>query len=138
MRISTAKDRPEADSPVEVVLEATSDELSALYQALAQMQAQLPASDSHTESGDLTLAGIEVTRVPDALLRISVDPERRVLSIVGGERQTRSFAVNVLDIAQEMPVGHSQRFIWFRDHFYLDPQTVTLVVRLAAASPSPA
>ena len=138
MRISTAKDRPEADSTPEVALEATSEELSSLYRALGTMHAEVPAADADAGPDDLVLLGVEVTRVPDALLKISVDAERRVLSIVGGERQTRSFAVNVLDIAQEMPVGHSQHFTWFRDHFYLDPETVTLVVRLTAASPSPA
>ena len=137
MRISTAKDRP-ASGSAEVALEATSDELSSLYRALGSSSAELAAFDGDAGPGDLALVGLEVVRVPGALLKVSVDPERRVLRIVGGERETRSFAMNVLDIAQEMPVGHSQHFTWFRDHFYLDPETATLVVRLAAASPSPA
>ena len=135
MRISTAKDRPDANGTAEVALEATSEELSSLYRALGTTNAELAASDGEAGPGELVLVGLEVTRVPGSLLRISVDPERRVLRIVGGERETRSFAMNVLDIAQEMPVGHSQHFTWFRDHFYLDQETATLVIRLTAASP---
>ena len=133
MRISTATDRPE-DGTTEVDLEATADELASLYRALGTTSAELPASGEQDAPGTLVLTGIEVRREPGSLLRISVDPDRRVLRIVGGERETRSFAANVLDIATETPVGTRQRFTWFRDHFYLAPDTASLTVSLMAAS----
>lgn len=134
MRISTATDRPE-DGTTEVALEATADELTSLYRALGTTSAELAASgDEPGAPGALVLGGIEIRRVPGSLLRISVDPDRRVLQIVGGERETRSFAANVLDIATETPVGTRQRFTWFRDHFYLAPDTASLTVSLMAPS----
>jgi hypothetical protein len=131
VRISTAKDRPEANARTKVDLEATADELTSLYRALGTTSAELPASDDgNPEDGDCLLSGIEISRVPGSLLRMSVDWDRRVLRIAGGDRETRSFAANVLDIAQETPVGSRQHFDYFRDHFYLDPETASLVVRL--------
>jgi hypothetical protein len=130
VRISTAKDRPEANARTKVELEATADELTSLYQALGMPSAELPATSDGGEDGDWLLSGIEISRVPGSLLRMSVDWDRRVLLIAGGDRETRSFAANVLDIAQETPIGSRQHFDYFRDHFYLDPDTASLVVHL--------
>jgi hypothetical protein len=138
VRISTATDRPE-DGKIEVDLEATAEELTSLYQALGRTDAELAASDdSNPEPGALFLTAIEISRLPGSLLRISVDRDRRVLQIVGGERETRSFAANVLDIATETPVGTRQHFKWFRDHFYLAPDTASLTVSLMAGTSSSA
>ena len=130
MKISATRHSPETQLKTEVDIEATADELTRLYKALGTTRAELPASqDGSPDPHDCLLAAIEIERVPSARLRVSVDWDRRVLQIVGGDSETQSFAVNVLDLARETPVGSRHSFDYFDNHFYLDPESVSLGIQ---------
>jgi hypothetical protein len=116
--------------PAEVDIQATADELTSLYKALGSSRAELRSSeDGSPDPYDCLLAAIEIERVPGHRLRVSVDWDRRVLRIVGGDSETQSFAVNVLDLARETPVGSRHHFNYFDNHFYLDPESVSLGIQ---------
>ncbi len=130
MKIYATRHSPETQQKTEVDVEATAEELTSLYQALGSGRAELPAShDGSSESHDCLLVGIEIERVSGLRLRVSVDWERRMLQIVGGDSETQSFAANVLDLAQETPVGSQHHFNYFDNHFYLDPESVSLSIQ---------
>lgn len=130
MKISATRHPPEVRLKTEVDIEATADELTGLYQALGTARASVPASqDGGPGPHDCLLGAIEIERVPGQRLRVSVDWERRVLWIVGGDSETQAFAVNVLDLARETPVGSSHHFDYFDNHFYLDPESASLAVQ---------
>lgn len=115
----------------EVELQATGDELTTLYQSLGSDRSEIswPGDGSPDPDDGLLLMGIEIQRVPEQRLRISVDGERRVLQIVGGDSEMQSFAANVLDLARETPVGSQHKFVYFDNHFYLDPESVSLTIQ---------
>ena len=130
MKIYATRHSPEAQQKTEVDIQATAEELAGLYRALGSPRAELPASqDGNPDSYDCLLAGIEIERVPGHRLRVSVDWERQMLRIVGGDSETQSFAANVLDLAQETPVGSEHHFDYFDNHFYLDPESVSLGIQ---------
>ena len=127
MKISATRHPPETQSKTEVDVEATAAELTSLYKALGSLRADLQADVVHSSDPDeFLLTAIEIERVPGHRLRVSVDWDRRVLTIVGGDSETQSFAVNVLDLARETPVGSRHYFDYFDNHFYLDPESVSL------------
>lgn len=130
MKISATRHPPEAQLKTEVDIEATADELTSLYRALGTARAELASSaDGSADPHDCLLGSIEIQRVPGLRLLVSVDWERRVLQIVGGDSETQSFAVNILDLAQETPVGSQHHFDYFDNHFYLDPNSVSLGIQ---------
>jgi hypothetical protein len=133
VKISATRHAPEAQLKTEVDIEATADELTSLYKALGTLRAELPAGDASVagspEPHDCLLTAIEIQRVPGMRLRVSVDWDRRVLQIVGGDSETQSFAANVLDLARETPVGSRHNFDYFDNHFYLDPESVSLGIQ---------
>ena len=130
MKIFATRHSPEAQSKTEVDVKANADELASLFRALGSVGAELPASDDGSpDPHDCLLTAIEIRRVPGVRLRVSVDWERRVLEIVGGDSEMQSFAANVLDLAQETPVGSQHHFNYFDNHFYLDPESVSLGIQ---------
>jgi len=130
VKISATRHRPEAQVKAAVDIQANADELTGLYKALGTTHAELRSNaDGSPEPHDCLLAGIEIERVPGQRLRFSVDWDRRVLQIVGGDSETQSFAVNVLDLARETPVGSRHRFDYFDNHFYLDPESISLGIQ---------
>ena len=130
MKIAATRHPPEAQLKTEVDIEATADELTSLYKALGCERAELPSSElGDPEPHDCLLGAIEIERVPGQRLLVSVDWERRVLQIIGGDSETQSFAVNVLDLARETPVGSQHHFDYFDNHFYLDPESVSLSIQ---------
>jgi len=130
VKIYATRHSPEAQQKTEVDIEATAEELAGLYRALGSGRAELPASqDGDPDEHDCLLAGIEIERMPGHRLRVSVDWERQMLRIVGGDSETQSFAANVLDLAQETPVGSQHHFDYFDNHFYLDPESVSLGIQ---------
>jgi hypothetical protein len=130
VKIYATRHSPEAQEKTEVNVEASAEELAGLYRALGSDRAALSASqDGSPDPHDCLLAGIEIQRMPGLRLRVSVDWERRMLQIVGGGSETQSFAANVLDLAQETPVGSQHYFNYFDNHFYLDPESVSLGIQ---------
>jgi hypothetical protein len=130
VKIFATRHPPETQLNTEVDVEATAAELTSLYKALGSLRAELPADVVHSSDPDeFLLTAIEIERQPGQRLRVSVDWGRRVLTIVGGDSETQSFAVNVLDLARETPVGSWHRFDYFDNHFYLDPESVALGIQ---------
>lgn len=127
MKISATRHPPEAQLKTEVDIEATADQLTSLYKALGCERAEvLVTALDHPDPDEYLIGAIEIERIPGRRLRVSVDWERRVLQIVGGDSEMQSFAVNVLDLARETPVGSQHRFDYFDNHFYLDRESVSL------------
>jgi len=130
VKIFATRHSPESPTDTEVDIEANAEELTSLYRALGSDRAELPSSqDGYAQPPEYLLTAIEIQRVPGLRLRVSVDWDRRVLQIVGGDSQTQSFAANVLDLAQETPVGSQHHFKYFDNHFYLDPDSVALGIQ---------
>jgi hypothetical protein len=119
----------------QVGIDATAEELTMLHRALGSGQVGPASFDTaDPDPSNSPLGAIEIDRSPGLRLRVWVDWERRVLRIVGGDSETQSFAANVLDLALETPVGSQHRFDYFRDHFYLDPDSIPLVIRVTSAA----